>query len=207
VFINFCYWASAVLVFTPGVVVGQDSFLVKPNATWSYHAAVDAPADNWQASDFRETTWPQGKAGFGYGDDDDATELTNMRGRFTQVQIRTDFVISDVAKANDLYLYVSYDDGFVAYINGREIARANVVEPNGGVAAGNHEIAGFERFDIRNARTLLKTGRNVLAVEGFNRSADSSDLSLHPALSTRPAAIVQSFPTSLDGQDLSAEPD
>ena len=195
-FTNFCYWTSAVIVLTPTIAVTQDSFLVKPNAKWNYHAKGEAPARNWQAIDFNANDWPQGTAGFGYGDGDDATELPNMRGRFTTVQIRTDFVIDDSAKTNDLYLYVSYDDGFVAWINGSEVARVNVAESNGGLAAGNHEAEGSERFVLRNAGSLLKVGRNVLAVEGCNRSADSSDFSLHPTLSNHPDANLQSIPIS-----------
>ena len=132
------------------------------------------------------------KAGFGYGDDE--TVLTKMRGRFSRIQIRTDFVIADLEQVNNLYLYVNYDDGFVAYINGEEATHSKVAERNGGLAAGNREVAEFEEFVVRNARSLLKSGRNVLAIEGFNRTIDSSDFSLHPALSMSPEANVNSLP-------------
>ena len=38
---------------------------------------------------------------------------------------------------------------------------------------------------IRDAKSLLKPGRNVLAIEGHNVSPDSSDFSLDPFLATR----------------------
>ncbi len=190
------FWASAVIVLTPIISAGQDSFLVKQNADWIYHATNEAPATDWRGIDFNTNDWPQRKAGFGYGDGDDETVLRKMRGRFSRIQIRTDFVIADLEKVNHLYLYVNYDDGFVAYINGEEVTRSNVAERNGGVAAGHHEVAGFEEFVVRNARSLLKSGRNVLAIEGFNRTIDSSDFSLHPALSMSPEPNVNSLPIS-----------
>jgi len=139
-FKNLSVLAYAVIVLMPIVASGQDSMLVNRGARWSYHAAIDAPAFDWKGIEFDAKDWPLGKAGFGYGDGDDATVLGNMQGRFSRVQIRTEFVLNNLENVNRLYLYVDYDDGFVAYINGKEVTRRNVAEPSGGVAAGHHEV-------------------------------------------------------------------
>ncbi|MGI9472667.1 MAG: S41 family peptidase [Rubripirellula sp.] len=193
-FRNLSSLSFVVIALTPIVATAQSSFLVKHDATWSYHAAEKMPKSDWRGVEYDTKDWPKGMAGFGYGDDDDVTLLSNMKGRFSRVLIRTDFAIADRTELDALYLYVNYDDGFKAYINGSEVTRANVVEPSGGLAAGNHEVAGFEEFVIQNAKTFLKRGRNVLAIEGFNRSIDSSDFSLHPALSSRRATNIDGLP-------------
>ena len=88
-----------------------------------------------------------------------------------------------------IILDIDYDDGFVAYLNGQEIAR-NLV--SGGVpdfnqaSDGNHEAIlyqGFapERFGVD--PSLLTTGTNTLAVQVHNQSFVSSDLTAIPVLS------------------------
>ena len=42
------------------------------------------------------------------------------------VYIRKDFTISNLDQIIGLILDIDYDDGFVAYINGNEVARANI---------------------------------------------------------------------------------
>ena len=43
------------------------------------------------------------------------------------VYLRKEFLVSDTAEIAAAILHMDYDDGFVAYINGFEIARAGVV--------------------------------------------------------------------------------
>ncbi len=61
--------------------------------------------------------------GIGYGDDDDNTVVPQT----VSVYLRCKFNIDDVSQIAGLFLNVDYDDGFVAYINGNEIARENLV--------------------------------------------------------------------------------
>ena len=105
---------------------GADSprFLVKQHGKWKYHAKTGAPPADWSLTKFDDTEWSSGKAGFGYGDDDDRTVLREMRGRFTSVYIRTSFHVESVDDVETLCLYISYDDGFIAYLNGKRVASA-----------------------------------------------------------------------------------
>jgi outer membrane protein assembly factor BamB len=130
--------------------------------------------------------WTRGKAGFGYGDNDDATVI-DMRGKFDRVDIRKEFAGSLVKGMTELSLMVSYDDGFIAYLNGQEIARGQVEGEGEKARAKNHEAGRFERFKISNWRQRIKPGNNVLALTGYNTNLRSSDFSLHPYLVGRPA--------------------
>lgn len=71
---------------------------------------------------FDDTAWNSGPSGFGFGDGDDA-KITpaNQTAIFTRII----FTMADLANLTSLILDVDYDDGFVAYINGVEVARAN----------------------------------------------------------------------------------
>ena len=73
----------------------------------------------------REGEWAAGLAGFGYADDDDATRLPGMQGHHDAVVVRTAFTAPAVGTNAVLVLRVDFDDGFIAWLNGREIARSN----------------------------------------------------------------------------------
>ena len=73
--------------------------------------------------DFNDENWNNGNSGFGYADGDDNTYIA---AGTLAVYLRKSFTIENVNEINSLVLDVDYDDGFVAYINGVEVARANI---------------------------------------------------------------------------------
>lgn len=164
----------------------SNRFLIPAGSDWYYHAGVVAPAADWRTLSFDHSPWKLGKAGFGYGYEDNKTHFTHMRDHFTAVQIRREFELSEPASTHTLQLYMRFDDGFVAYINGHEVARSGSVERGGRREVDDHEADDFEVFSIDLAGKLVRSGNNVLAIEGFNRSLDSSDFILHPVLTTAP---------------------
>ncbi len=105
-----------------------------------------------------------------------------MRGNFTSVYIRTSFEVAKPDAIESLYLYVNYDDGFIAYLNGREVASSAVDRIGEELRVRLHEADGYEEFLLKDARQFLVEGRNVLAIEGHNADLRSSDLSLEPFL-------------------------
>ncbi|MFT6863545.1 MAG: hypothetical protein ACJAVK_002106 [Akkermansiaceae bacterium] len=161
--------------------------LIEKGATWSYLAGAHPAGDptDWAAPEYDFSDWKTGKAGFGYGDDDDTTEI-NMRGKFTTVYVRKEFDLPAGANLNKLGLSVSYDDAFIAYLNGHEVHRQGVDNKQGAEAAGfkNHDAnKTFEYFPLKSLSKILKPGqKNVLAIEGHNVNLTSSDFTLHPRL-------------------------
>ena len=87
-----------------------------------------------------------------------------------------------------MLLDIDYDDGFVAYINGVEIARANISgsPPTHDTTTNiEHEAQMYwggnpERFIIENADEFLFDGENVLSIQVHNISDTSSDMTLIP---------------------------
>ncbi len=96
--------------------------VIPPHAKWRYLAGEDPPAD-WIKPQFDDSGWKTAAAGFGYGDNDDKTTL-DMRGKFSRVYIRAAFDGKLAQNADELGLVINYDDAFIAYLNGHEIARA-----------------------------------------------------------------------------------
>lgn len=198
---NFKFLSSAVLF---AAVVSQFSAiaqtpLVSASDSWRYHKGTNAPQANWKtvADTSLNAEWASGPGGFGYGDNDDATQLLDMQNRYTSVYIRRTFnVEAPLDPALVLRLTVDYDDAYVAYLDGVEIARsANIVNGVVGTepaytnrASSTHEASAGSGgsppvvVNLGPAAGRLEPGNHVLAILGLNESAGSSDFSLIPNL-------------------------
>jgi hypothetical protein len=96
--------------------------------------------------------------------------------------IRVPFSLTaeESADATCLTLRVRYDDGFVAYLNGTEIARANAPATptwNSQATAQHADTAAvnFVDFNANTSVGALLEGANVLAIQGLNAGISSSD--------------------------------
>ncbi len=166
----------------------EETKVITAGALWRYRKGTDEPDPDWREVGFDDTSWLQGPTGIGYGDGDDATVLTDMRNNYLSVYLRRTFIVGDQAEFANLILRVDYDDGFKAYLNGTEIARANL--PAGDIAhnaaaTASHEAGTPRDFDVTAHKGLLRAGRNVLAIQAHNQSLASSDLSMIPELLSR----------------------
>ncbi|MBT3191779.1 MAG: PQQ-binding-like beta-propeller repeat protein, partial [Verrucomicrobia bacterium] len=155
--------------------------LVKRNAQWRYRVGASAPAA-WNTPTFDASKWNVGTSGFGYGDNLEKTTLP-MRGKHAVVYIRTEFQVPNPEQIKGLSLGINYDDGFVAYLNGKEVVRKGV-EGQGASATNivSHEAKGHETFSIPMPAGRLRKGKNILAIEGHNVRLTSSDFLLDPYL-------------------------
>jgi len=171
----------------------EDTRWISPGDTWRYFKGTQSPPAAWKDPGFNDSTWAQGPSGFGYGDDDDATELQDMfpagaAPGYLTVFVRRTFNVTSPADFDAIILSVDYDDGFVAYLNGVEVARANVAGAPPAFntpASPGREAGSPEEFDLSSRRSLLQPGDNVLAIQLHNTSLDSSDASLIPSLMGR----------------------
>ncbi|MCF7763336.1 MAG: chitobiase/beta-hexosaminidase C-terminal domain-containing protein [Verrucomicrobia bacterium] len=110
-----------------------------------------------------------------------------MQGINSSVYLRIPFSVPEEARGLRLKLRVRYNDGFVAYLNGVEIARRN--SPVGftwnSAATGEHPAtAGSEpeTFDVPVGLVALMPGVHVLAIQGLNRDVGDSDFLILPEL-------------------------
>ena len=163
--------------------------IISQGDDWKYLVPTTEPSVNWRVATYDDSSWKTGKSGFGFGDNDDATVVTVTRSIF----LRKKFNITNVAQIKQLVLHVDYDDGFVAFLNGVEIARSQMAGagslPRFDVpASGQHDALIFqnkapEKFEISNFSSVLKSGENILSIQVHNVNTTSSDLSAIPFLS------------------------
>lgn len=152
--------------------------------TWHYHTGSE-PSPTWMLPSFDASVWPEAQGGLGYGDDDDNTIINAT----TAVYLRKEFYLVDTSAIKYAILHADYDDAFVAYLNGVEIARNNIgtvgIPPSYVTLANtykeallyNGELPEAYPLDLVKLRSLLKDGYNTLAVQVHNHTATSSDLS------------------------------
>ena len=186
---------------TSATTIPFETTLIPAGANWKYLAGStgEKPTNppptpaGWTAVDFDDSKFAVGAAGFGYGDDDDATQFP---AGTTVVLLRHTFTLTAPLTSEALVLQVDYDDGFAAYLNGTRVAAVNAPPEEPGldsVAQGSHEAGSSERFDLSKHVGLLRPGKNVLAIAVLNTHRGSSDMSLKPALGTLPTVLHATF--------------
>ena len=111
----------------------------------------------------------------------------DLDGEAVGVYVRIPFVVGEGEVFESPVLRVWYDDGFVASIDGAEVARSNApaVPGFGSAATGSRAreraVLG-EAFDLSAAVALLGAGEHVLALHGMNESVDSAEFLLRAEL-------------------------
>lgn len=154
---------------------------------------------DWYSPLYIPSAWTNATMGIGYGDGDD---ITDIGGPSTSIYIRTNFTLSDANDVSKAILDIDYDDGFVAYINGVEVARSGLVgsPPTYDELASDHEAQIYQggtpssfNLDMGLINTTIHDGVNLLAIEIHNASPNSSDLSCIPYLTFGFGSNTQQF--------------
>ncbi len=182
------YLFLQLILFSANTIICQTHWetIIYSDVYWRYFVGVSYPPENWNEIGFDDSSWQLGQGGFGYGDGDDRTTIPTTNSVF----FRTTFQVNQLDNFLSLVLHGDYDDGFVAYVNGKEIARSTNMGPSGSVVTFNttasidHEAKMYqggipEKYilnDLHLDETLLD-GENVLAIEVHNVDINSSDMS------------------------------
>ena len=148
---------------------------------WRYAVDSAFQDQDWKLEAYNDSLWSKGKGGIGYGDNDDVTIVSKCNILF----LRKKFTLQDTGIICKALLSIDYDDGFAAWLNGAEIARAGVtgVFPGASSSVVNHEASMYagghpENFMIQkdSLAKYLRPGENMLAIQIHNQSVTSSDL-------------------------------
>ncbi len=115
-----------------------------------------------------------------------ATNLlgTLMLSNNASAYVRVPFTVADPGVVNELTLWVRYDDGFIAHVNGQPaVSRLAPGSPAfDSTATGPHSGASSEDISFIPPPGMLVAGANTLAIQALNVTKDDSDLLLDPQL-------------------------
>ncbi|MEM7234087.1 MAG: hypothetical protein AAF517_18060 [Planctomycetota bacterium] len=174
------------------VLVAQPVELISLGSVWKYLDTGVDQGTEWRELDFDDSAWPSGAGEFGYGDDDETTEIEGgpEDDRYPTTYFRRELNLANPASFSSFDLGLRRDDGAVVYLNGVEIFRSNM--PDGEIL--------YETFadgttssedDLRRTSidpSAFRTGRNVFAVEVHQADESSSDVSFDFELIAAPSA-------------------
>jgi hypothetical protein len=159
------------------------------NSVWKYFKGVSEASTPdttaWRNVGFNDSAWSTGTAPFYYENDPGSataysgnTDLTNMDGSYTCIFMRQTFVLTNVSQIAQLQLTALSDDGFIAWINGTEVARFNMpagtVAYNGLSSPALSEPVPLQNDRLSNPQSYLLAGTNVMAIQAFNCSLGAS---------------------------------
>lgn len=126
----------------------------------------------------------------------------DMLDKASSAYLRIPFTGVDPASIATLTLRMKYDDGFVAYLNGTKVASSNAPASPAwnSTATGERSSAqgsAYQDFDISAFKSALRSGQNILAIQGLNISAADPDFLLLPEIqyTEQTQSIVQYFTT------------
>ena len=167
---------------------GNYKTLINQGDNFHYLVPTSNPPSNWKNLAFDDNSWQLGNSGFGFADGDDETQIVSG---ISSVYVRKSFTITNLELMTELWFDIDFDDGFVAYINGTEIARSNILGESPSFDAATvttreakmYQSGSPVRFPVNDFATLLTNGENILSIQVHNHNTNSSDLSLIPFLS------------------------
>jgi hypothetical protein len=160
--------------------------LLPASEDWKYFPGSTSAGKEWFSSEYDDKDWKVGKGEIGFGDF--KTKVNTVPSVF----FRKKFTVHQPKDIAALALHIDYDDGFIVYLNGQEVARRNMgaeefVEYNK-TASATHEAVlrrgGVPQYiDLTFQKSILKNGENLLALQVHTKSISSPDLSASVFLS------------------------
>lgn len=157
------------------VTVGAEpAVLIGAGSVWKWRASAAAAPVGWEQPGFDDAGWSSGAAQLGYGDGDEATNISPGGTRYVRAQFRRTFAVADARAVSGLRCRLVRDDAALVYVNGVLAFRHNFRGDGTAQPAGSEENAWVEAMLDAG---LLRTGWNTVAVELVQESATSSDAS------------------------------
>ena len=148
--------------------------------SFKYLKGKDASAlpVNWMKGDYIPSGWSVGTMPFRYGTvGTGGTLLSDMRNTYSTVYLLSTFNAQNIASLKDVIFSVSFDDGFVVWINGEEVFSVNAPDDRAynSFSTGLGDPAIAKSYYLPAHDIELKEGENTIAIQGFNTTIGSSD--------------------------------
>jgi hypothetical protein len=171
-------------VTTPAGPVDPNVAFVANGSSWKWQYTSSALPAGWNATVFDDSAWLTGSARLGFGATGLGTDISvgAPTPRPLSAQFRSSFTVADPGTILTAQLSVIADDGVVVYLNGTEIARANMPVGTLGqnsyaTAAPSSATAAANRIVVEVPVNLLVAGDNTIAASthlNYRSSANAS---------------------------------
>ncbi len=159
-----------------------------------FPTVVDVLTTQYGAGTFQFHTRPQNAF---------PTSLATMHPTHPSALVRIPFIAPSPPSRHRLSLRIRYDDGFVAWLNGVEIARRHAPSQltHQSTATATATWSSAETIDVTPHAIALRPGPNLLALHLLNAAPEDPDLALDLTLAadgTQPALVYFEPPTAGD---------
>ncbi|MHC4560702.1 MAG: lamin tail domain-containing protein, partial [Planctomycetota bacterium] len=192
----------------PHQSTGIEISLVTENADKRVLVPIGPVSSNWKsAMAFNDLAWLQctgSPGGVGYEKTTGYEHLISldlreqMHNKNATCYIRIPFALEvDPDDFSTMTFKIRYDDAFIAYINGTEVARRNFNGTptwNSSASASHSDYVAveFESIDISAFLGTLKQGDNLLAIHGLNTTAGGIDFLISAELiANLPSSVIE----------------
>jgi hypothetical protein len=191
---------SANFYIQPVLRISGASTLVAGSDVWKYLVGVVEPSGGlydpallssgklsvpWGTVGFDDSTWASGAGPLRAGTTGTGTVVGGVIGVTPSFYARTTFNVlaNQLMETTAVQLQIDYDDAYVAYLNGVEVARANIgnantFTPQTAVATTARNSGTTSTVALDLPSKLLVAGANVLAVQAHNVAINDSDVYL-----------------------------
>lgn len=169
--------------------------LIPANGAWRYYDKTNELSPAWRGSAFNDSSWSNGAARLGFGNDGEATKVASNRQWTTY--FRRSFYVPDRDAVTGLNVRLTRDDAALLHLNGAEVWRdTNITTgPVTSTTPALLALAGTEETNwlaVALSPSNLVNGWNLLAAEVHQQSLTSSDLGF--ALELTAHALTRSLP-------------
>lgn len=185
------------------VLIPENTVLIPAQSNWKYLDNGSDQSNAWRELSFDDSSWSNGLAELGYGDDIDGYPEVTLVGygpdpndKYITTYFRHVFNVTNSEFYPNLILRLLADDGVLVFLNGTEIFRNNMLLPSEGTidyrtpavqgVNGFNETAWIQACVVP---TMLVNGQNILAAEIHQVSPQSLDISFDLELLTGPVAV------------------
>ena len=154
--------------------------------TWSYEDSDTDLGTAWREADYDDSGWASGPGQLGFGGDGETTSLTSGGSTY---YFRKEFILPDADTYDEYDIDITFDDGFIFYVNGVIVADENMDTTNynhNTLATAN--VANNAQYTATIPASAFKDGANILACEVHQVLTSSSDLGWDAGLSAREIA-------------------
>jgi hypothetical protein len=159
--------------------------VIDEQGPWRYAQGTSNVPSDWMQPAFDDSVWLLANGSVGYGDNDDQVIIP----QWFSVGMRTNFELIDTTDIACLFFNIDYDDGFILYLNGVEIARRGFQPLQKDIGffdqSNGHEALMYQGLlpelilpNMDLVRSLWRLGTKVLAVQVNNTILGYDDMTL-----------------------------